>query len=73
VGDLLRFGQSTRMYLLCGPAELMPEEGLTRDQRRHLAALEVRPAPEIAQDTWTCAAASHAVHCLLALSIFFVC
>jgi len=52
------------MYLLCGPAELMPEEGLTRDQRRHLAALEVRPAPEIAQDAWTRAAASHAVHCL---------
>lgn len=43
VGDLIKFGQSTRMYVFCGPAELMPEEGLTRDQKRHLATLEVAP------------------------------
>jgi hypothetical protein len=40
VGDTFRFGQSSRMYILGGPAELMPEEGLNRLQRRQLAALE---------------------------------
>ena len=40
VGDQLRFGQSTRVYVLCGPAELMPEEGLSRAERQQLRALE---------------------------------
>ncbi|GIL77354.1 hypothetical protein Vretimale_2815 [Volvox reticuliferus] len=40
VGHTLRFGSSSRLYILEGPAELMPPEGLTRDQRRQLAALE---------------------------------
>ena len=47
VGDQLKFGQSTRMYILAGPAELMPEEGPSLKERkelaykRHVAAKEV--------------------------------
>ncbi len=41
VGDIFKFGRSTRMYILGGPEELRPEEGLTRDQRRTAALLEV--------------------------------
>ncbi|KAK9833306.1 hypothetical protein WJX81_005069 [Elliptochloris bilobata] len=44
VGDLLKFGGSSRMYLFCGPAELMPEEGLTRKQKQQLAAMEAKEA-----------------------------
>eukprot|EP00877_Chromochloris_zofingiensis_P009069 jgi/Chrzof1/4415/Cz14g12090.t1 len=40
VGDIIRFGQSSRMYVLSGPSDLMPEEGLSRLQRRQLALLE---------------------------------
>jgi len=40
VGDTLRFGQSSRLFLLCGPEELLPEEGLTRSQKAQLAQLE---------------------------------
>ncbi|GIL63581.1 hypothetical protein Vafri_17621 [Volvox africanus] len=40
VGHTLRFGSSSRLYILGGPAELMPPEGLSRDQRRQLATLE---------------------------------
>ena len=49
VGDQLKFGQSTRMYILAGPAELMPEEGPSLKERkelaykRHVAAKEVKP------------------------------
>lgn len=39
---MLRFGQSTRLYLYGGPEELMPEEGLTKAQRKQAALLEVR-------------------------------
>ena len=42
VGDMFKFGRSTRMYILGGPDELRPEEGLTRDQRRTAALLEVQ-------------------------------
>ncbi len=45
VGDMVRFGRSSRTYILGGPAELLPEEGLSRDQRRQLAALEARRRP----------------------------
>ena len=38
---MIKFGRSMRMYILGGPPELMPEEGLTRDQKRMAAALEV--------------------------------
>ncbi len=38
---MFKFGRSTRMYILGGPEELRPEQGLTRDQRRTAAALEV--------------------------------
>ncbi|KAK9805589.1 hypothetical protein WJX72_006586 [[Myrmecia] bisecta] len=44
VGDILRFGQSTRMYIFNGSTELMPEEGLTRQQRQTLRALEAKEA-----------------------------
>lgn len=40
VGHTLRFGTSSRLYALGGPADLMPPEGLSREQRRQLAALE---------------------------------
>ncbi|GFR41935.1 hypothetical protein Agub_g2728, partial [Astrephomene gubernaculifera] len=40
VGHTVRFGASSRLYLLGGPAELLPPEGLSREQRRQLAALE---------------------------------
>lgn len=40
VGDMLKFGGSSRMFIFCGPDELMPEEGLTRKQKQQLAAME---------------------------------
>jgi hypothetical protein len=40
VGDQIRFGQSSRVFCVAGAAELMPEEGLSRDERRKLRALE---------------------------------
>ncbi|KAK9810824.1 hypothetical protein WJX73_010298 [Symbiochloris irregularis] len=44
VGDMLKLGQSTRVLILQGPADLMPEEGLSRMQRHTLAALEAKEA-----------------------------
>lgn len=41
VGDVVKFGLSTRLYLFGGPEELRPAEGLTKLQKRQLAALEV--------------------------------
>lgn len=40
VGDTVKFGQSSRLFLLCGPDELLPEEGLTRSQKAQLAQME---------------------------------
>lgn len=40
VGDVLKFGQSSRLYVFQGPAELMPEEGLSRTEKQHLKRLE---------------------------------
>jgi len=40
VGDTIKFGQSSRLFLLCGPDDLLPEEGLTRSQKKQLAQLE---------------------------------
>jgi len=40
VGDTLKFGHSNRIYLLCGPDELLPEEGLTKSQKAQLAQME---------------------------------
>ncbi|GAB4814362.1 hypothetical protein N2152v2_001408 [Parachlorella kessleri] len=40
VGDMARFGESSRLYVLGGPAELMPEEGPSREQRRQQTALQ---------------------------------
>ena len=42
VGDQLRFGESSRTYVLGGPAELMPDEGPSRLDRLKAAALKVR-------------------------------
>eukprot|EP00951_Prasinocladus_malaysianus_P025437 scaffold223125_cov39-Prasinocladus_malaysianus.AAC.1 len=39
VGDMIKFGQSSRLYVLQGPAELMPEEGPSRRERREMAML----------------------------------
>ena len=38
---MIKFGLSTRLYLFGGPEELRPAEGLSKMQRRQLAALEV--------------------------------
>lgn len=43
VGDMFKFGRSTRMYILGGPAELMPEEGLTKKHMQAMKALEASP------------------------------
>jgi len=40
VGDQLRFGMSSRTHIFSGAVELMPEEGLSREERRRLRALE---------------------------------
>jgi hypothetical protein len=46
VGDQIRFGQSSRVFVVSGAAELMPEEGLSRDERRRLRALETMSEAE---------------------------
>lgn len=38
---MLRLGSSSRVLILGGPEDLMPEEGLSKTQRRTLAAMEV--------------------------------
>ena len=40
VGDQIKFGQSSRAFIVAGAAALMPEEGLSREERRKLRALE---------------------------------
>ena len=40
VGDQIKFGQSSRAFIVAGAVELMPEEGLSREERRKLRALE---------------------------------
>lgn len=49
---MFRFGRSTRMYILGGPADLMPQEGLTKKQIQQMKALE----------------ASSAIYCLLTIA-----
>ena len=44
VGDQIRFGLSTRTYVLQGPQHLMPEEGLSRAERLQLRQLEAAAA-----------------------------
>lgn len=44
VGDVVRFGQSSRLYLFTGPAELMPEEGPSLEQRRMAKAMAMAEA-----------------------------
>ena len=44
---MFKFGRSTRMYILGGPANLMPEEGLTKKQAQEVKVLEVRPCGAI--------------------------
>ena len=39
VGDMLRFGESSRTHILCGPVELMAQEGPSREERRQAAAM----------------------------------
>lgn len=41
VGDMIRFGQSSRRYIVTGSPEFLPEEGPNKEQRRQLVALEV--------------------------------
>lgn len=51
VGDVVKFGLSTRLYLFGGPEELRPAEGLTKLQKRQLAALEVCPSDSAIRST----------------------
>lgn len=44
VGDQLRFGESSRTYVLGGPAELMPDEGPSKEDRMKQAALRALAA-----------------------------
>jgi hypothetical protein len=44
VGDQLRFGQSSRVYVLTGPQALLPEEGLSKAERQQLRSLEAAAA-----------------------------
>ncbi|PRW44332.1 Kanadaptin isoform B [Chlorella sorokiniana] len=44
VGDQLRFGESTRLYVLGGPDELMPQEGPSKEERMKQAALKAMAA-----------------------------
>jgi pSer/pThr/pTyr-binding forkhead associated (FHA) protein len=46
VGGIIRFGHSTRLYVLQGPSELMPEEGVSRLER--LALKEAEAAQQMA-------------------------
>lgn len=39
VGDVIKFGQSTRLYIVQGPPELMPEEGPSKQQRQEMMVL----------------------------------
>jgi len=41
VGDTFRLGQSTRLYVVGGPEQMMPEEGLSREQRKQLRVMQV--------------------------------
>ena len=41
VGDTFKLGQSSRLYLLGGPEQMMPEEGLSREQRKQLRIMQV--------------------------------
>eukprot|EP00775_Hariotina_reticulata_P006570 gene6570-6798_t len=50
VGDTVRFGQSTRMYVLTGPTELMPAEGLNKQQKKQVALLEAAQARKDADE-----------------------
>jgi hypothetical protein len=46
----VRFGQSSRVYVLTGPTELMPQEGLNKPQRKQLALLEAAQARKEAEE-----------------------
>eukprot|EP00890_Picochlorum_soloecismus_P005208 jgi/Picsp_1/5689/NSC_03048-R1_adaptor protein kanadaptin len=41
VGDQMILGQSTRSYILQGPKDLLPEEGMNREVKRQFKALEM--------------------------------
>lgn len=76
VGDQLRFGESSRLYVLGGPKELMPEEGPSKEDRMKQAALKVsrfggaRPASSswhgVQHTASVRAAALQVTRCLLA-------
>ncbi|KAL3681305.1 hypothetical protein R1sor_024261 [Riccia sorocarpa] len=41
VGDIIRFGLSTRLYHFQGPTEFLPEEGLSKGERHAVRMLEL--------------------------------
>jgi len=41
VGDQMMLGQSTRCYILQGPTDLLPEEGMNKEAKRQFKALEM--------------------------------
>ncbi|GAQ91101.1 hypothetical protein KFL_007270080 [Klebsormidium nitens] len=51
VGDVLKFGQSSRLYVFQGPAELMPEEGLSRAEKQQLKRLEAAQEAKMAEES----------------------
>ena len=46
VGDHIRFGESTRTYVLSGPMEMMPEEGPNKHQKLQEAAMQAFQRPK---------------------------
>src|SRR3569833_2120768 len=56
VGDVLKFGQSSRLYVFQGPAELMPEEGLSRTEKQQLKRLEAAQVRALCEIDWQTAA-----------------
>ena len=55
VGDMFRFGQSSRFYVFNGPEDLMPQEGLNRSQRRLAAKLEAAlKQKQRDEEVWEC-------------------
>ena len=50
VGDQIRLGESSRVYVLDGDESLMPEEGLSAEELRALAALEKAAEAEVERE-----------------------
>lgn len=47
VGDQLKFGQSTRIYIFTGPGDLMPAEGPSMKERKEAAYKKALAAKQV--------------------------